>query len=88
MTGTFGGALEARGIKASEDHLSADVHGEVEKDDGVMVIRRIRVTYRLKADSEQRETIERVHRMHADKCPVYRTLRGCIDITTELVVEG
>ena len=32
------------------------------------------------------EAVERVHAMPADKCPVYRTLSGCIDITTEVVV--
>ncbi len=58
------------------------------KDEGVLVIRRIHVTYRLKADEDARETVERVHGMHAEKCPVYRTLRGCIHITTEYVIEG
>jgi len=64
------------------------VHGEVGKDEGVLVIRRIHVTYRLKADEECRETVERVHEMHRMRCPVYRTLHGCIDITTEYVLEG
>lgn len=86
--GTFGGALEAREIKASEGHLRADVHGEVEKEEGVLVIRRIHVTYRLKADEADRETVERVHAMHADRCPVYRTLYRCIDISTEYVLEA
>ena len=60
----------------------------MEKDDGVLVIRRIHVTYHLKAGAEHAETVERVHAMHAGKCPVYRTLSGCIDITTEVVLEG
>lgn len=86
--GTFGGALEARGIKASEGHLGAEVRGEVEKEEGVLVIRRIHVTYRLRADEDDRETVERVHDMHAMKCPVYRTLHRCIDISTEYRMEG
>lgn len=64
------------------------MHGEVEKEDGVLVIRRIHVRYELKGGEDQRETVERVHAMHADKCPVYRTLHGCIDITTEYELEG
>jgi hypothetical protein len=40
MLGTFGGALEARQIDASDGRLMADVTGEVETDDGVLVIRR------------------------------------------------
>lgn len=63
------------------------MRGEVGKDDGVLVIRRIHVTYRLKAGEEHRETVERVHAMHADRCPVYRTLKNSIDITTEFVLE-
>lgn len=59
----------------------------MEKDDGVLVIRRIHVTYHLKAGAEHAETVERVHGMHAEKCPVYRTLSGCIDISTEVVRE-
>ncbi|MEE2846048.1 MAG: OsmC family protein [Gemmatimonadota bacterium] len=89
MTGTFGGALEARGISASDGALTADVRGEVEKeDDGVIVIRRIHVMYLLKAGEEHRETIERVHDFHADKCPVYRSICGSIDITTDYELEG
>jgi uncharacterized OsmC-like protein len=67
------------------------VHGEVEKaDDGVIVIRRIHMSYELKADEEHRETVQRVHEMHANKCPVYRSVETAIDITTsfELVGEG
>jgi uncharacterized OsmC-like protein len=60
----------------------------VEKEDGVLVIRRIHVTYRLKAGEGDRETVERVHELHADRCPVYRTLHRCIDITTEVALEG
>ena len=65
------------------------MRGEVEKeDDGVIVIRRIHVTYQLEADEAERETIDRVHGFHADKCPVYRTLKDSIDITTEYVLKA
>ena len=47
-----------------------------------MVIRRIHVTYKLQADEEHLDAIERVHDFHRDKCPVYRTLKPAIDITT------
>ena len=63
------------------------MRGEVGKEDGVLVIRRVHVTYRLNAAEEHRETVERVHAMHADFCPVYRTLKDAIDITTEYVLE-
>jgi len=88
--GTFGGALEARGIDASDGRLTAEVHGEVEKEeDGVLVLRRIHVKYKLEAEPEHAETIDRVHGFHADKCPVYRSLKKSIAITTALdVVEA
>ena len=53
----------------------------------VLVIRRIHVKLRLKADAAQRETAGRVHGFYADNCPVYRTLKTAIAITTELVFE-
>ena len=59
----------------------------METDDGVLIIRRIHVVLRLKASAEHRETAERVHRIFADFCPVYRTLKPAIEITTELAFE-
>jgi uncharacterized OsmC-like protein len=82
MMGTFGGALEARKIDAANGRLTADVTGEVEKDDGVLVIRRIHVALRLVAPEEVRETIERVHGMYAMRCPLYRTLHKAIQLTS------
>ena len=82
MIGTFGGALEARHIDASGGRLTADVTGEVEKEDGVLVIRRIHVLMRLAAPEDTRETVERVHGMYAMRCPLYRTLRDAIALSS------
>jgi uncharacterized OsmC-like protein len=41
----------------------------------------------LKAAAEHKETAERVHGLFADRCPVYRTLKPAIEITTELAFE-
>ncbi len=51
-----------------------------------MVIRRIHVTYHLvmAADSDLKEKAERAHEIHADFCPVARTIRDCVEITTSL----
>ncbi len=87
LTGTFGGALEARKISASNKRLTSDVRGEVELEDNVLVIKRINVLYHLKAPKAALETIERVHEMHAKHCPVYRSLHKAIDITTDFQVE-
>ncbi|MBI4541366.1 MAG: OsmC family protein [Gemmatimonadetes bacterium] len=87
MTGTLGGALEARGIAAGDGRLWAEGRGEIETDEGVLVIRRIFVCYHLRASASQREAAERAHSVHHGKCPVYRTIHRCVDITTELVLE-
>ena len=58
--------------------------GEVEVEDGVLIIRRIHTKLKLKADPAQWETAQRVHGFFADKCPVYRSLKNAIAITTEL----
>jgi uncharacterized OsmC-like protein len=54
----------------------------------VLVIKRIHVRYRLRAPEQARATVERVHDVHHRFCPVYRTLSGCIDITTEIAIEA
>ena len=56
----------------------------MELEDKVLVIRRIHVVLNLRAAEEHRETALRVHGFYADRCPVYRTLRTAIQITTEL----
>jgi len=56
-------------------------------DGHVLVIRRIHVKLRLKADEKDRETAGRVHSVFADNCPVYRSLYKAIVMTTELVFE-
>jgi len=80
--GTFGGALEARQIDASDGKLTAEVTGEVEEEDGVLVIRRIHVSMRLAAPEDTREKVERVHAMYPMSCPLYRTLHDAIRLTS------
>jgi uncharacterized OsmC-like protein len=82
MLGTFGGALEARQIDASDGKLSAEVTGEVEEEDGVLVIRRIHVAMRLIALEQTREKVDRVHAIYAMNCPLYRTLHSAIRLTS------
>ncbi len=58
--------------------------GEIEKEDGVLVIRRIHVNYKLSVPDpdEVRDTVARVLEMHVDKCPLARSLKGAIEVTT------
>ena len=52
------------------------------------MIRRIHVTYHLKLDPDKQADAERAHRIHADNCPVARTIRDCVEITTTLEIEN
>jgi uncharacterized OsmC-like protein len=60
--------------------------GEVELEGKVLVLRRVHVRLVLRAAPEHRETAERVHGFFADACPLYRSLKPAIAITTELVL--
>jgi uncharacterized OsmC-like protein len=66
-----------------------EAQGEIENEEGVRVIKRIHVTYRLRLDEgADREKVERAFEHHMPKCPVYRSIGGCIDVTTSLEVDG
>jgi len=86
MLGTFGGALEARHIDASDGRLTGEVTGEVETEDGVLIIRRIHVEMRLVALEEARSTVERVHNIYAMHCPLYRTFYKTLHLTSSCTV--
>jgi len=86
MMGTFGGALEARQIDASKGKLTAQVTGEVETEEGVLVIRRVHVEMHLQTAEENRATVERVHGIYAMKCPLYRTLHKAIAFTSSFIM--
>jgi uncharacterized OsmC-like protein len=84
LAGTFAGALEARQIEVDPQRYEVEAIGEIESEDHVLVIKRIRVRYRLSVPDTRREETERVHSFHARFCPVARSLEGAIDVTTEL----
>ena len=73
-------------MDASGGRLTAEAVGEVETEGKVLVLRRIHVMYQLKAPASAQETVERVHSVHAQSCPVYRSLQGAIAITTEYLL--
>jgi len=84
MLGTFGGALEARQIDASDGRLTADVTGEVEPEEGVLVIRRIHVSKCPVAPEDLKEKVERTHALYPMNCPLYRTLHNAIRLTSSV----
>jgi len=64
--------------------MTADVRGEIEDEDNVLIIKRIHVVYHIATPAADREKVDRAYGLHADHCPVYRSISAAIAITTEL----
>lgn len=81
MVGTFGRALEVRGIPSQPNRLSADIEGDIVDENGVMALRAIRIRYQVALPAGKREEAERALRLHERGCPLANTLKGSVDIT-------
>jgi uncharacterized OsmC-like protein len=84
LTGTLGRTLAAGKIPVGDGRLQVEAIGELEAEDGVLVIRRIRLIAHLKAEPAHREQALQAVSTYAMKCPVYRSIYKAIDITTDL----
>jgi uncharacterized OsmC-like protein len=84
MTGVLSGALIARGIPTDEGRLRVEAVGDVEDEDGILVLRRIHVVAHLVADESQREAAGRAAATFHDRCPLYRSIGAAVAITSEL----
>lgn len=59
----------------------------MELDGKTLVVRRIHAAYTLDVDDDvDRELIDRVLDFHADRCPVARSIRDAIEVTTSVEV--
>ena len=67
--------------------MISEAKGEIEKDGKVLVIRRFHVAYHLKLKPAHQETAQKVHGFHSDFCPVARSIKGSIEVSTELTME-
>ena len=53
------------------------------------MIKRIHVEYTLRLDPDaDRDKVQRAFDNHMPKCPVYRSIGRCIDVTTSLKLIG
>ncbi len=84
MTGVLAAALTARKIAVRDGRLKVEAVGDVELDDGILVLRRIHLLAHLLADESHRAAAERVAATFERQCPVYRSLHAAIEITSEL----
>ncbi len=69
-----------RQISADDGRVTAKVEGDIEDVDGVLRIARIRVDYRLRIPAGKAEPAQRAVDTHAEKCPAYNSVRGCIPV--------
>jgi uncharacterized OsmC-like protein len=68
----------------SFESLYGETVGEIEVESKVLVIKRIKQLFHLTAKEQDRETIERVLKVYADGCPVAASIKGSIEISSEL----
>ncbi len=74
-------------MPARHDRLMTEAVGKVEDEGGVLVLKRIRVTYRLRLDpAADRDKVQRAFDHHTAKCPVYRSVSDAVAIETFLGV--
>lgn len=72
-------------MSASEGRLKSEAAGEVESEDGVLVIKRIHVVYTLALDADaDRDAVQRAFERHMPFCPIYRSISSAIELTTAL----
>ena len=75
----MGGALDARGIKSSPDNLVGYVEGIIEDVDGMALITKIKINYKVHIPKGKREEAERALKVHDLGCPASQSVqRGII----------
>lgn len=87
MTGTVAGALEARGLSADPDKLSAEAEGRIEEVDGKMILTKVTLRYRIKVPKGKRESVERALQHHESLCPVSESVRRGITVEWQSEIE-
>jgi organic hydroperoxide reductase OsmC/OhrA len=80
MLGTLNGGLEARGVKLDGDAISAEVEATNELREGLIVLTRVNVHYRLRIPAGTRETVDRLLAKHQEKCHTAQSLKGAVDV--------
>ena len=88
LTGTLNRALAMKRIPTAGGRLQVAGQGHIEIEGGVLIIRSIEVTARLKAKPTQRSEVEQIIAEYSLQCPVYRSLFKSIEIVTKLEFES
>jgi uncharacterized OsmC-like protein len=81
MLGTLLGALEVRRVPMGPTDVAADVEGIHHVENGLPVLRKIQIRYRLRIPPGSRDPVERALGKHQEKCPTAATLAGAVAVT-------
>ena len=87
MLGTLNGALEVREVSLDPADIVAEVVGENEVVDGIPVLTRILVRYRLRVPAAARSRVDRALERHASKCPTAASLRRAVTVEWEILAD-
>jgi len=87
MTGTVGGALEARGVSADPSKLQVEAEGQIEDVDGKLILTGIKLHYTLKVPKDKRATVERALEHHEGLCAASESVRRGITVTWDSKIE-
>ena len=87
MLGTLNGALEVREVVLAPEDIVAEVEGRNELVDGLPVLTRIIVRYRLRVPASARERVDRALQRHAARCPTAASLEGAVSVEWEAEIE-
>jgi hypothetical protein len=87
MMGTLAAMLAGKKIRTSEDLYRADVEGDIEDVGGVLKITRMRVKYHLKVPEEKVNDARDAFSSYLPFCPAAQTVKECIAIHDELLIE-
>lgn len=87
MLGTLNGALEVREVSLAPDDIVADVEGVNELVEGLPVLTRIIIRYRLRVPAGARERVDRALERHASRCPTAASLAGAVSVEWEAEIE-
>ena len=68
-------------MKLPSDHLRASVEGFNQMEDGIPVLTRIHLHYKILIPDGTRKKVDRALARHVDKCPTAQSLKGAVKVT-------
>ena len=87
MMGTLATLLAGKKIPTPEPLFWADVEGDIENVNGVLKITTVRVKMHLKCPAEKAADAKEAFATYISKCPAAQSVKDCIKLEDELVLE-